>query len=160
MNLGIPILTVQWLHHSLAKHEWIANTEAYLIKDDEAESKFKFQLSESLTVARSQLVQPRRGASHGTWLEDYEVIILQPNKVALLKDVIETAGGKVRFYDLQRARIKAVLTHWSAGGKQSKYGSTTQRSNGVRYPASASGAFKSTREGQMGGIREEGNRHL
>lgn len=59
------------------------------------ETKFKFDLRESLEKARENVVvEPKKKAAHGVWLADYDVCLLQSSK-SVLKEVIETAGGKV-----------------------------------------------------------------
>ncbi|KAI8388231.1 uncharacterized protein BYT42DRAFT_611301 [Radiomyces spectabilis] len=92
VNLGLSIVRLEWLKDSISQEQW-QNESEYEVHDSDVEKRLGFNLAKSLDIARKHQVEYKSG-TRGTWLEGYEICILQTNKNAV-KDVIETAGGKV-----------------------------------------------------------------
>ncbi|KAF7722799.1 hypothetical protein EC973_002683 [Apophysomyces ossiformis] len=92
VNLGLMIVRLGWIKDSIKKHQW-QDEAAYAVKDPENEKRYKFNLSDSLSIARAKNTE-FASARHRAWLEGWDICLLQPSK-NVLKEVIETAGGKV-----------------------------------------------------------------
>ncbi|KAG0170496.1 hypothetical protein DFQ28_001810 [Apophysomyces sp. BC1034] len=91
VNLGLHIVQVDWIKESIRK-ERFQEVACYAVKDEETENRLDFDLAESLAAARDSRVEHAK-TRHGTWLQNWEVCVLQSSK-NVLKEVIETAGGK------------------------------------------------------------------
>ncbi|KAI8335484.1 hypothetical protein BC941DRAFT_514988 [Chlamydoabsidia padenii] len=92
VNLGTTIVTKQWLTDSIAKQTWCSPSD-YQVHDKEMEGNYGFTLHTSLLRAQ-QGIQAEGKRVHGTWLQGYEVCVLQASSGQMLKQVVETAGGK------------------------------------------------------------------
>ncbi|CAO3598380.1 unnamed protein product [Absidia cylindrospora] len=98
VNLGKTIVGSQWIKDSIANQEW-SDPSAYQIKDTDMETTYSFDLLDSLVSAQKAVKGNSIGKSgnrHGDWLQGYEVCVLPTaGSAQALKDVVETAGGKL-----------------------------------------------------------------
>jgi hypothetical protein len=77
----------------------------YQVDDSESEAKWGFSVSDSLTSARDSIIAVNKNRHQGTLLQGYEVFITKntgPSK-SVLKDIIESAGGKVSFEFIEKS---------------------------------------------------------
>jgi hypothetical protein len=108
MNMGLHIVTPDWVKDSV-KSGNLQEESDYQVDDSESEAKWGFSVSDSLTLARKSTIVGNKNRHQGTLLQGYEVFITKntgPSK-PVLKDIIETAGGKVsltlqRSYQLEK----------------------------------------------------------
>ncbi|KAF7726703.1 hypothetical protein EC973_008477 [Apophysomyces ossiformis] len=91
VNLGLDIVQVDWIKDTIRNDGW-QDVAPYAVVDRETEDRHNFSLSGSLALARQSRVEQAK-MRHGTWLQGWDVCVLQSSK-NVLKEVIETAGGK------------------------------------------------------------------
>ncbi|KAL0084901.1 BRCT domain-containing protein [Phycomyces blakesleeanus] len=88
INLGLHIIRREWIKDSIEGHEW-QDEKNYAIHDKESEKKLGFSLDDSLNIARERIFSGENG-----WLDGLTVYLPPKNRDSL-KQVVETAGGKV-----------------------------------------------------------------
>ncbi|GLV44650.1 mutator 2 [Carabus blaptoides fortunei] len=82
VSLGKPIVNTKWISESVKKKMFL-DPWNFLLEDSESESKFKFSLRESLQRAR-----------HKKLLAGYTILLAVNKNFDVLKEIIETCGGK------------------------------------------------------------------
>jgi hypothetical protein len=104
MNMGLQIVTPDWVKDSV-KAGNLQEEADYQVDDSESEAKWGFSVSDSLTSARDSIIAVNKNRHQGTLLQGYEVFITKntgPSK-SVLKDIIESAGGKVSFEFIEKS---------------------------------------------------------
>ncbi|KAI8580609.1 hypothetical protein K450DRAFT_236426 [Umbelopsis ramanniana AG] len=96
MNMGLHIVTPDWVKDSV-KSGNLQEESDYQVDDSESEAKWGFSVLDSLSLARKFTIVGNKNRQQGTLLQGYEVFITKntgPSK-SVLKDIIESAGGKL-----------------------------------------------------------------
>ncbi|CAO3629855.1 unnamed protein product [Cunninghamella blakesleeana] len=97
LNLGIIIVTFDWVKQSIKQKSW-CNSLEYILNDLVTEDQYGFSLYQSLLTAQRCLVgvddQGGKKDAHGTWLQGYDVCVFHSDKNSVFKEVVETAGGR------------------------------------------------------------------
>lgn len=92
VNLGLTITNIQWLKDSISNRKWCDPLD-YLVYDADMEERYDFKLNHTLTNAQAK--DGAQKVSRGTWLQGFDVCLLFPDQDNALKDVVESAGGKL-----------------------------------------------------------------